>query len=199
MGEYFAFVNHDKKQIIDPINFDIVNIKAHGSMKKNTDFLCAFYSLLAHEWANDRIEWNGDESSDYDDGTFLNVGAIFKSAESDEIKTEMKWDLEELEMEGDNYDGWNEFGVTRENIDSFFYRNGENYKYVINHTKKVAYCLDYTKILSIKGEVLDWVDPITLLIGNSRSLEKGEWVGDIIGVSNELDQSITLLEEITID
>ena len=60
MGEYYNWINVDKKEYICPGDFDYGN-KFHESMHKDSIPLHALHILLANEWRGDRILWFGDE------------------------------------------------------------------------------------------------------------------------------------------
>lgn len=54
MGEYYHWVNIDKKEYITPRDFDYGN-KFHESMNKDSAPLHALHVLLANEWKGDRV------------------------------------------------------------------------------------------------------------------------------------------------
>ena len=54
MGEYFIWVNVDKKEYIDPYDFDYGN-KFREYMTRQSEVLCALYALLASDWKGCRI------------------------------------------------------------------------------------------------------------------------------------------------
>lgn len=60
MGEYYKWVNIDKKEYITPRDFDYGN-KFHESMNKDSAPLHALHVLLANEWMGNRVLWFGDE------------------------------------------------------------------------------------------------------------------------------------------
>ena len=60
MGEYYNWVNVDKKEFICPGCFNYGN-KFHESMHKDSIPLHALHSLLINEWKGDRVLWFGDE------------------------------------------------------------------------------------------------------------------------------------------
>ena len=49
MGEYYDWVNVDRKEYINPNDFDFGN-KKHESMGRGNVFLCALRELLSKEW-----------------------------------------------------------------------------------------------------------------------------------------------------
>ena len=93
----------------------------------------------------------------------------------------------------------NEYGVDINNpFAGMFGRKGKSYKYTINYSKGVAYCLDTTKIITLDNSVTDNIDPLPVLLGCGRTMQPGEWLGDSVGVSDSLDTGITLLDKIRI-
>lgn len=60
MGEYFIWINTDKKEYLDPYDFDYGN-KFWESMTRQSEVLCALYALLDSDWKGCRIGWIGDE------------------------------------------------------------------------------------------------------------------------------------------
>ena len=62
MGEYYQWVNVDKKEYISPVDFGYGS-KRWQTLHVGNDFLCALYKLLATDWAGDHIIWLGDELS----------------------------------------------------------------------------------------------------------------------------------------
>ena len=60
MGEYYSWVNVDKKEYFCPDEFGCGN-KLHESMGKDSLPLSVLHSLLEDEWKGCRILWLGDE------------------------------------------------------------------------------------------------------------------------------------------
>lgn len=54
MGEYYRWVNVDKKEYLCPSDFDYGS-KLHESMHKRNAVLCALRELLSSDWKNDRV------------------------------------------------------------------------------------------------------------------------------------------------
>ena len=109
MGEYYDWVNVDKKEYITPNDFDYGN-KSIESCSRGNEFLCALRELLHNEWAGDHIFFMGDEKNIPEDTKnetlklmynrtvefgypgcpfdtemeyFKNVGGLFKEAEKE--------------------------------------------------------------------------------------------------------------------
>ena len=61
MGEYFDWVNVNKREYICPGDFDYGN-KFHESRHKNNPVLCALYELLSGRWKGDPVVFLGDEA-----------------------------------------------------------------------------------------------------------------------------------------
>ena len=75
MGEYYNWVNIDKKEYISPHDFDYGN-KLWESMNKDSAPLHALHVLLANEWRGDRVLWLGDErlaSEDFPNAVIQNL------------------------------------------------------------------------------------------------------------------------------
>lgn len=62
MGEYFNWVNVNKREYLCPGDFDCGN-KSHESQNKNNPVLRALYELLSECWKGDPIVFLGDEAS----------------------------------------------------------------------------------------------------------------------------------------
>ena len=225
MGEYYNWVNVDKKEYICPSDFDYGN-KLHESMWPGNDFLRALKELLSKEWAGDHVFFMGDEkdlpadtenetlkilykhsslvadnSGDAYDTvieTYRNVSCLFRAAEPD-VRREILVYLEDLK------DGIkdlpNEYGIdVSKPFEGLFLKKGRDFPFTVNHTKKVYYSLEKTKIYSLrKHEKRDHVDPLPLLMCYGRGTDPGAWLGDIIGVADEPPVGYALLDEISVD
>ena len=60
MVEYFIWTNTDKKEYLDPYDFDYGN-KFRESMARQIEVRFALYALLAADWKGCRIGWIDDE------------------------------------------------------------------------------------------------------------------------------------------
>ena len=69
MGEYFDWVNVNKREHISPGDFDYGN-KFHESLHKNNPFLRALYELLSGRWKGDPVVFLGDEAKIPKDTTY---------------------------------------------------------------------------------------------------------------------------------
>ncbi|MBR2562198.1 MAG: hypothetical protein IKE31_08630 [Eubacterium sp.] len=224
MGEYFDWVNVDRKEYLSPSDFDLGN-KRYETVGKDNDLLRALQDLLSNEWKGCRIIFLGDECEAPQDvatdlfqtiqkhseelgysgedmyemiwESYKDVAGLFKAAE-DDVREEIRIYLERLK-EGDS-SAVNEYGIDIDDpYKGLFLRAGKTFKYTINHTKKVAYSLDKTKILYQNGEMCKSVDPLPILMGYGRSLKPGVWLGDIISVDDILPEGYTLIPEIHLD
>lgn len=223
MGEYFDWVNVDKKEYISPYDFDFGNKRTESIVRKN-ELLTALFDLLSNEWAGNHILWLGDEKSILKDpendtlkilrkdslklgnGVFAsdtvyesykNVSSLFKAAEPI-VREEIEFYLEDIKNK--EYDSINEYKVDVDNpFEGFFTREGKDFCYTINHTKKVCYSFHETKILHRDGRESDDVDPLPILMSYGRTGDVGEWLGDRIGVSNEIPEGYRVLSEIYLD
>lgn len=84
-------------------------------------------------------------------------------------------------------------------FDGLFFMTGKRHKYTVNHTIKIYYSLDETDILFQNHTKNDFSDPLPLLLGYGRIKEPGEWIGDIIGVSDQRPEGYSLMKEIYVD
>ncbi len=62
MGEYYDWVNVDKKEYICPSDFNLGN-KLYETAFAGNHLLGALYSLLSSEWKGDSIIFLGDETN----------------------------------------------------------------------------------------------------------------------------------------
>ncbi|MBQ3666227.1 MAG: hypothetical protein II919_09005 [Lachnospiraceae bacterium] len=220
MGEYYCWVNVDKKEYIRPCDFDYGN-KFHESMHKDSVPLHALHSLLAGEWKGNRIVWFGDEclvpknstnsvlqilySQSVEFGypedafdtimeSYRNVSCFFREAEK-----VVREEIELYRKEGTSED-YNEYGIDFENpYEGLFLKTGKRYKYTINHIKKIYYSLEETDILFLDHSKNDYSDPLPILMGYGRVTKPGEWLGDVIGVSDQCPEGYSLIKELYVD
>lgn len=223
MGEYYKWVNVDKKEYICPSDFDYGN-KCWESLTRENSFLCALFDLLSNEWSGDHIFWMGDEkliSKDtnnptlkilYEDSVKLgypgdgfdtvsevykNISSLFKAAENI-VREEIRFYLENIKT--NNLNENNEYGVDLNNpFKGLFLRDGKNFRHTINHTKKVYYSFDNTKILYKNNTENTFSNPLPLLMTYGKIANDGDWLGDIIGVSDEIPNGYKLLSELYLD
>ena len=224
MGEYYNWVNIDKKEYISPHDFDYGN-KFWESMHKDSVPLHALHVLLANEWRGDRVLWLGDErlvAEDFPNAViqdlyaqttefgylgytldllldiYRNVSCLFKEAE-EEVREEIGYYIEEYTELG-RLEHYNEYGIDIEHpYEGLFLKTARRYKYTINHTKKVYYSLDETKILFQDNTENDFSDPLPILMGYGGVAETGEWLGGIIGVSDSRPEGYLLLKKLYMD
>mgnify|MGYP001112016979 CR=1 FL=1 len=219
MGEYFSWINLDRKEYISPSDFEIGN-KRYESVSINNALLCALRELMGSEWKGSKIIFIGDECGqfsinipnilndilqddkfegnfvDYTYENFKNVSCKFEAARN-MVTEEISVFMERIRRGEDDF--INEYGIDINNpFAGMFNRKGKSYKYTINYSKGVAYCLDTTKIITLDDSVIDNIDPLPVLLGCGRTMQSGEWLGDSVGVSDSLDTGITLLDKIRI-
>ncbi len=226
MGEYYNWVNVDKREYLCPNNFGYGN-KLHESMHKDSLTITALHVLLNDEWKGNRVVWLGDEcdevtpDSDYEIIRYLysqikehhsrddyfdmiceeykNISCLFKSAEK-VVRNEVRIYLESLKEENTGYQMRNEYGIDVNNpFENMFHKSGRRFKYTVNHTKRVYYSLDETRILEQNNNERKDLDPLPLLMGFGRSTDSGLWLSDIIGVADQPPEGYELLEEIYLD
>ena len=213
MGEYFDWVNVDKKEYLCPVDFDLGS-KLHESMFKENDLLRALRELLAAEWKGCRVLFLGDEcdASGVPAGLYplipwrteepvcacyRNVSGLFKAAE-EEVRKGIEFYLDARERKDDPVP--NGYGIdAKDPYRGLFLREGKTFRYTLNHTKKLGYSLTETKILFQNGTQSNSLDPFPLLLGCGRTADPGPWLGDIIGVADALPPDYRLLPEIYLD
>ena len=215
MGECYQWVNVDKKEYIAPVDFGYGS-KRWQTLHVGNDFLCALYKLLATDWAGDHIIWLGDElprlkssdnvsleilyqhtlesgypgsSGDTVDEMYINISGTFKEAEK-EVRDELEYYLSLIKQYGIRVD---------DPFKGFFSREGRDFLYTINHTKKVYFSLDITKVLYLNGSECDFANPLPILLSYGKSCNTGNWVGDEISASDEMPKDYVFLTEIYLD
>lgn len=241
MGEYYSWVNVDRKEYICPYDFGMGN-KLMETSNPHNSFLCAFRELLGCEWRDSHIVFLGDskELSKNDKNktlnilyrhseesgftgigidtiveNYTNISSWFSAAESN-VRKEIEYYLKELEI-GEK-DAFNEYSVNpADPYKNLFLRNGKDYKYTINYSKKLFFSPDDIKInLSYPVTIYNpdkpdnkrfskpkrirnpRIDPIPYLMRHGyRGI--GEWVGDIIGVSDVIPEGFELIKKVTIE
>lgn len=214
MGEYYDWVNVDKKEYISPFDFDLGN-KLHESAFAGNPLLGALYSLLASEWKGDAIVFLGDETNitksdknpvlrklsaereswggpgydaDYVYETYKCISGIFKDSEGivrHEIDCMVRYD-----DFSPNY-----YGVKKEApYEGLFIREPLYFRYTINHTKKEYFDIERTRLTykNRNNELAIRINPLPLLMafpGSARDDGTGVWIGDDIEVSDLLPSS----------
>ncbi len=224
MGEYYNWVNVDKKEYISPSDFDYGS-KFYESIHKDSIPLHALHSLMVDEWKDDRVLWLGDECSvpeqssngvirtlyaqsvefgypgdafDMICESYRNVSCFFKEAEKD-VREEIGYFLEEYKETGTS-EHYNEYGIDFENpFKDLFLKTAKRHAFTINHTKKIYYNLAETNILFRDHTKNDFEDPLPILMAYGRVTEPGEWLGDVIGVSDQRPKGYSLIKEIYVD
>lgn len=218
MGEYYLWANVDKMEYMTPSDFGHGS-KNHESIHKGSAILAALRELLSDRWSGCQIIWLGDESvfpSEDCRGLFTkmriqadelpydivlnhytNVSGLFKAAE-EIVREEIGYFL--IELKSGNNDVRNEYGIDENNpYKGLFTRTGRSFSYVVNYSKKVCYSLIETDICFLDGSKSDYADPLSVLMGYGRSASTGEWVGDIIGVSDTIPEGIKMLKNVDLD
>ena len=223
MGEYYDWVNVDKKEYICPMDFGFGN-KRNESLVRGNAFLCALRELLSKDWSGDHIFWMGDEkdvSEDAENVTlrtlyehtaqigypgsaidtvyelYKNISGLFKASEK-EVRQEIELYLEDLKSADPMINNWYGIDIDKP-FDGLFLREGQDFLYTVNHTKKVCYSFETTKILYQDNSESDYADPLPILMAYGRATDTGLWVGDVIGVSDEMPEGYSLLDRIKLD
>lgn len=203
MGEYYSWVNVDKKQYIQPVDFDQGSKMFESSSVDNPVF-GVLSSLLANEWKGDHIIYIGDyatvpEKPDNEtlkilvsglysynvntdiDGyiteVFQNVSGLFKAAEPN-VRPDIEWMVEHDDFE------YNYYHVDRKDpFRGLFSRDVAYYRYVINRTRKEYFDTQNTREWHIDS------NPLVILLGYGRNASfykyAGLWLGGEIEVSDD--------------
>ncbi len=223
MGEYYNWVNVDRKEYICPNDFNYGN-KKHESLVRRNEFLCALRELLSNEWKSNHVFFMGDEKLIQEDTnnetlrilyghtvqvgypedacgtvmeTYKNVSGLFKEEET-VVRKHIQCYFKAVENNEPMLQ--NDYGIDiSDPFKGLFSRTGLDFRYTINHTKRFYYSCECTKILYLNHTENYLADPLPVLMGYGRVSETGAWVGDIIGVSDEIPDGYELLKEIYLD
>ena len=214
MGEYYDWVNIDKREYICPNDFDMGN-KLYESASAGNHFLGALYNLLATDWKGDSIVFLGDETNitEKDDNQVLQklsaerqawdeqgydydyvlelykcISGYFKAAEK-EVRREIDWMVQNNDFK------INYYGVSHENpYEGLFERESQFFRYTINHTNKEYFDIENTRLTYTNedGTKVKRINPLPLLMafpGSSYDKCTGLWLGDNIEVTDSLPPS----------
>ena len=219
MGEYFNWVNVNKKEYLCPADFDLGS-KSRESSHKDNPLLQALYALLSTRWKGDQIIFLGDEAKlpfetpcsvlnilnkqaepgdyfDYICVNYRNASGLFKEAEEQVREAIADW---LIDRQSDRFDYHNEYGIDLQDpYAGLFILYGKSFSYIVNHSKRVYYSPEKTRISYSDGVRCGWLDPLPILMGYGRSVNTGLWLGDVIGVSNEVVPDYNFLPEMTLD
>ena len=217
MGEYFRWVNFDRKEYILPRNFEEA-LRSYQTMYKGSRLLAALQELVSHEWEKSHIAFIGDEWNipenvpsaafdaiskqmeqdgynniyDYIIETFVNVSGKFKSTE-ESVTEDIESYLATIKYEPDYP---NDYGIDiNDPYQGLFLRSGTWFEYTINETLKIGYSMSEIKVFMDDEMYENWV-PLPYLMGYGRSLKLGPWFGDIVSFRNHLDDDIRLIDRI---
>lgn len=199
MGEYYSWVNVNKKEYLDPYDFDL-GVKLYESAYGRNHLLGALYDLLSSDWKGDAIVFLGDQTNitendknpvlrklsaerqiwgepgvemDYVYDTYRCISGLFKASEGivrDEIERMVK---------DDDFSA-NLYGVSKESpYEGLFNRESLFCRYAINHTKKEFFDVEHTRIPHFNPL------PILMAFPGCGDGCTGFWLGDQIEVSNE--------------
>lgn len=222
MGEYYCWVNVNKKEYILPSDFDYGS-KRTESMFQGNSYLLALYDLLSKEWEGDHILFLGDEiiipdnveigvlKTLYEDsirsgclgcvddlinGLYKNVSVSYKAAEKI-VRQEID-DYVISVIKGNPLH--NEYGIdVKKPFQGSFSRAGQSFRYIINHTKRLYYSLSSTKIYDRNSIRKYKVDPLPLLMKYGKRCGIGIWAGDIVGVADKAPCGYKFLSGIYLD
>lgn len=203
MGEYYEFVNLDKKEYLTPGYFGSA-INFSNCRQVDNDFINSAYTLMNSSWKNDTVLFLGDESSLKSNGNPIIEELInkYSSNPMDECAYENGPNISRLfkatkeELTGPDAYYYNEDKELEENYLKRVYKalpfskDFIFYRYIFNHTRRQY--IDRNKL----GDCGDayYVDPFPALIGvgrhseydypNFRKSNIGMWIGDDIEITN---------------
>ncbi len=210
MGEYYNWVNIDKKEYLNPGDFDLGN-KLYESAFAGNHFLGALYDLISSEWKGDTIIFLGDQTNitekdtnpvlrrlsaerqvwgqagydaDYVFETYKCISGLFKAAEKD-----VRYDIDCMVKSNDF--SYNPYGVKKEApFEGLFLRESRFFRYTVNHSKKEFFDIENTRLTYTdwEGNLTTRVNPFPLLMafsGSENDKCTGLWLGDEIEVSDE--------------
>ena len=209
MGEYYEWVNIDKKEYISPVDFDLGN-KLHESASERNPLLGALYNLLASDWKGDAIVFLGDQTNitendknpvlrrlsaerqawgepgydaDYVDEVYQCISGLFRAAEY-EVRQEIDYMVEN-----------NDFTLNCYRVDpanpyeGLFVRDSRFFRYTVNLSKKEYFDAARTRLTYIneEGKRTIRINPLPLLMAFPGEDDKctGLWLGDQIVVSDD--------------
>lgn len=217
MGTYYSWINIDKKEYITPYDFGCGN-KFRETMTCKNELLRALHALLHTDWKGCRIGWIGDEcripgehdlsffdvlredsKNCGDDARIMevvkknykNVSGSFKGSEK-VVREEIKRYLDLTEHGYDEIDEYHIAGKS-DPFEGMFTRDGMDFEYIINRTEKVCYSFSKTELMNQDDEDTDPL-PILMGYGEGTGYEPGAWLGDIIDVSDEIDEETKVLD-----
>ncbi len=209
MGEYYDWVNIDKKEYICPGDFGFGN-KLYESAYAGNCLLGALYDLLFADWKGDVIVFLGDQThitdkdtnpvlrrlfaerqtwgeAGYDAGyvfeTYRCVSGLYKAAE-EEVRQEIEYMLNTSDF------SYNPYGVKEEApFEGLFLRDVRFFRYTINHSKKEFFDIENTRLTyrDEGGNLTTRINPLPLLMafpGSESDRCTGLWLGDQIEVSD---------------
>lgn len=127
--------------------------------------------------------------------TYRNVSCLFKEAEKC-VRKEIEYDLAGYYETG-KLERYNEYGIDFKNpYEGMFLKTGQRFEFTMNHSKRIYYSLKETTIYQDNHSYHDCIDPLPMLMGYGKIRESGEWLGDVIGVSNQRPDGYSLIEKI---
>lgn len=210
MGEYFDWVNVDKKEYICPSDFDLGN-KLHETADSGNVFLGALYDLLSSDWKGDRIIFLGDEinitkkdtnpvlqklsaerqawgeagyDADYVVDEYKCISGLYKAAEA-EVRHEI-----EIMIESGDFSS-NYYRVDPENpYEGLFFKSPKYFRYTVNHIRNEFFDLEKTKLTYTDkdGVLTARINPLPILMAFGSSAYdsySGLWLGDPIEVTDD--------------
>ena len=178
MGEYYKWVNIDKKEYINPHDFD-KGAKLSETSNVDSPVLLALAELMQERWKDDRIIFLGDEieTPERTDNEVLNV--LYEQRKS---------------KEGLGYD---EEYVFEEyyNISSLCQKMKRYSRYIVNVSKEVYIDTEKLPLRKREDGTEYRVSPIPFLMAYGRMAEEEEnmgiWIGDIVRFEGKRPEGYT--------
>lgn len=211
MGEYFNWVNVDKREYLCPGDFDLGN-KLYESAGANNALLQALCALLTDDWRGDRLIWLGDYAeipADTENAalkclaaqhaawleaegvsepvdTFImcayrNVSALFREAE-----IHVRPDIARMVDNNDFSD--NEYGVDpADPWKGLFARSGRPYRFAVNRSKR-EFLASERERQGVECRDSCWHSCLPVLFACGGTVNEpyaGHWIGDRLSLSDE--------------
>ena len=229
MSEFYCWVNVDRKEFLAPCDFGYSGRYHGSMQRDGDVLLALYALLSDElEWKGDQVLFLGEnchvpahpqieilrilheDTLRHDTGhyydtvieTYWNRTAQFKAAENElrpKIEDTLAW-IKSCGKDWSTDSFFHEYRIAPSRpFNALFWKEGRKFRYIINHTKRVYYDLSRTVIRYKDGTECDWADPLPILMAYGRIGGSGSWLGNTIGVGNEVDESYCLLKEIYLD
>lgn len=226
MGEYYTWINVDKREYIDPLDFD-EGLKLYSLTASKSKTNAALHMALSNRWKHDHIVCLGDErlidhdtsnvtlkkiidqfiEYHIDDMTdllwrkYYDISLMFKGSEErmGEFLSQLKREL--------IYFNTKEFPLPLNPYRLYdinpkkhlFYVTPKRFRYLLNYSKRVAYLPESVAFYDNGNRLDDLCDPLPYLMCYGRVRDTGPWLGDRIGTSDVIPENFRMLNEVRFD